>query len=266
MMLPRLRYIILLALALRVAFPVLILGLSQDINVFYDNDTIEYIEPARGLITSGQFATKGVPEIERTPGYPLLLIPGIILGHIELVTIALQIVLSCFSVFIIYKIGILLFDTHEIAVLCAALLAVEPLSIMYAGRLYSETLYATVLLIFLYFLIRYLKSGASVRHYIVRDCSGCHGLRKTYFLLYAFLDHVRAFPLGDSETIAGSQTVPACGRVLSNCNGHHCCLAGTQQNRDGVLGFFSHLGPKLIFLRWWRNLSQEERSEAALNS
>jgi 4-amino-4-deoxy-L-arabinose transferase-like glycosyltransferase len=156
----KLRYIILLALALRVAFPVLILGLSKDINVFYDNDTIEYIEPARGLITSGQFATKGVPEIERTPGYPLLLIPGIIFGRIELVTIALQIVLSCFSVFIIYKIGILLFDTHEIAVLCAALLAVEPLSIMYAGRLYSETLYSTVLVIFLYFLISYLKSGA----------------------------------------------------------------------------------------------------------
>ncbi len=160
MVLPKLRYIILLALALRVAFPVLMLGLSKDVKVFYDNDTIEYIEPARGLIASWQFATKGVPEIERTPGYPLLLIPGIISGHIELATIALQIVLSCFSVFIIYKIGILLFDTHEIAVLCAALLAVEPLSIMYAGRLYSETLYSTVLLIFLYFLIRYLKTGA----------------------------------------------------------------------------------------------------------
>jgi hypothetical protein len=156
----KLRYIILVALALRVAFPVFVLGLSKDINVFYDNDTIEYIEPAKGLITSGQFATKGVPEIERTPGYPLLLMPGILLGRIELVTIALQIVLSCFSVFIVYKIGILLFDRHEIAVMCAALYAVEPLSIMYAARLYSETLYATVLVIFLYFLIRYLKSGA----------------------------------------------------------------------------------------------------------
>jgi hypothetical protein len=31
---------------------------------------------------------------------------------------------------------------------------------MYAGRLYSETLYATVLLILLYFLVRYLKGGA----------------------------------------------------------------------------------------------------------
>lgn len=156
----KLRYIVLLALALRVAFPVLIFGLGKDISVFYDNDTVEYIEPARGLVTSGQFGSKGVPEIERTPGYPLLLIPGIVLGHIELVTIALQIALSCFSVFIIYKIGILMFDTHEIAVLCAALLAVEPLSIMYTGRLYSETLYSTILAIFMYFLIRYLKSGA----------------------------------------------------------------------------------------------------------
>lgn len=156
----KLRNIILAALALRIAFPLLIFGLSRDVNVFYDNDTIEYIEPARSLMTSGQFATNGVPEIERTPAYPLLLVPGILLGRIELATIALQIVLGCFSVFIVYKIGILLFDTHEIGLLCAALYAVEPLTIVYTSRLYSETLYATVLLICLYFLIRYLKSGA----------------------------------------------------------------------------------------------------------
>ncbi len=155
----KLRYVILTALILRVAFPVLVFSLSKDVKVFYDNDTIEYIEPATSLITSGQFTTNGVPEIERTPGYPMLLIPGIISGHIELVTIVLQILLSCFCVFIIYKIGILLFDSHEISLLCAGLYAVEPLTIMYCSRLYSETLYVTLLLAFLYFLLRYLKSG-----------------------------------------------------------------------------------------------------------
>lgn len=156
----KLRHIILVALVLRVAFPVLVFGLSKEVKVFYDNDTIEYIEPATSLITSRQFTTNGIPEIERTPGYPLLLIPGIMSGHIEPVTIALQIVLSCFCVLVVYKIGMLLFDSHEISLLCAGLYAVEPLTIMYCSRLYSETLYVTVLLIFLYFLIRYLKSGA----------------------------------------------------------------------------------------------------------
>jgi len=156
----KLRHIIIVALALRIAFPLFIFGLNKDVKVFYDEDTIEYIEPARGLITSGQFATKGLPEIERTPAYPLLLIPGIILDRIAPVTIALQILLSLFSVFVVYKIGVLLFYKDEIGLLCATLYAVEPLSIIYACRLYSETLYVTILLIFLYFMIRYLKMGA----------------------------------------------------------------------------------------------------------
>jgi hypothetical protein len=160
MTLPKLRYIILMALVLRVAFPFLVFGLSKDVKVFYDNDTIEYIEPATSLIMSGHFKTNGIPEIERTPAYPLLLIPGIISGHIELVTIALQIILSCFCVFMVYKIGIFLFDSHEISLLCAGLYAVEPLTIIYCSRLYSETLYVTLLLVFLYFLIRHLKTGA----------------------------------------------------------------------------------------------------------
>jgi len=148
------------ALALRVAFPLLILSVSKDLRVFHSEDTIEYIEPARSLIQSGRFAAKGLPEIERTPAYPILFIPGIMLGGIEFVTISLQILLSCFSVYLVYKIAVLLFDTHEIGLLCAALYAVEPLSIMYASQLYSETLYATVLLIFLYFLCKYLKNDA----------------------------------------------------------------------------------------------------------
>jgi hypothetical protein len=160
MTLPKLRYIILMALVLRVAFPLVVFSESRDVKVFYDNDTIEYIEPATSLLKTGLFRTNGVPEIERTPAYPLLLIPGIVSGHIELVTIALQIILSCFSVFIVYKIGILLFDSHEISLLCAGLYAVEPLTIIYCSRLYSETLYVTLLLVFLYFLIRHLKTRA----------------------------------------------------------------------------------------------------------
>jgi 4-amino-4-deoxy-L-arabinose transferase-like glycosyltransferase len=160
MSLPNLRCIILVALVLRVAFPVLVFGLNKDVQVFYDNDTIEYIEPATSLIKTGLFRTNGVPEIERTPAYPLLLIPGIISGHIELVTIALQIILSCLCVFMVYQIGTLLFDSHEISLLCAGLYAVEPLTTIYCSRLYSETLYVTLLLVFLYFLIRHLKTGA----------------------------------------------------------------------------------------------------------
>ena len=210
----KLRNIILVALALRIAFPVLIFGLNRDVNVFHDNDTIEYIEPARSLITSGQFVTKGVPEIERTPGYPLLLVPGILLGRIDLITIALQIVLGCISVLIVYKIGLLLFDTYEIGLLCAALYAVEPLTIMYTSQLYSETLYATVSFGFFVFSDQVSEERRAVRHHPVWRCFGRHGLCETHFLLYAFPDHSCAYPLDADEAIAQSQTILSCGLVL----------------------------------------------------
>ncbi|MGB6063218.1 MAG: glycosyltransferase family 39 protein [Desulfomonilaceae bacterium] len=156
----RILAIIVVAFILRLAFPLIVFGLSRDIKVFYNNDTMEYVAPAESLIASGRYAANGQPEIERTPGYSILFIPGIVLGSIGPVTIALQIVLSCFSVFMVYQIGILLFDKREIAILSAALYAVEPVSIIYASMLYSETLYASVFLIFLYFLLKYLKTHA----------------------------------------------------------------------------------------------------------
>lgn len=152
--------VIIVAFVLRLAFPLIVFGLSKDIKVFYNNDTMEYVAPAESLIASGRYVANGQPEIERTPGYSILFIPGILFRSIGPVTIAIQIILSCFSVFLVYRIGILLFDRREIAILSAALYAVEPLSIMYASMLYSETLYATLFLIFLYFLLKYLKTHA----------------------------------------------------------------------------------------------------------
>jgi len=153
-------YIIITALLLRIAVPVAAFALAKDTKVFHNADTIEYIEPAQSILTSGKFWTEGVPEIERTPGYSLLFIPGIVFGHVDAVTIALQIVLSCVSVVLVYKLGFLLFDNEEIAVLAAALYAVEPTAVIYVSLLFSETLYTASFLLFLYLLLRYVKTGA----------------------------------------------------------------------------------------------------------
>jgi 4-amino-4-deoxy-L-arabinose transferase-like glycosyltransferase len=151
--------IVLTALVLRTILAVAAFALNKDVTVFYDEDTIQYIEPAQSLLTSGTFVTNGLPEILRTPGYPLLFIPGIVSGHIEAVTIALQIVLGCIIVFLVYSLGILLFDNEKIAVLAAALYAAEPTSVLYVPFLYSETLFTTLLVLFLYFLLRHMKTG-----------------------------------------------------------------------------------------------------------
>jgi hypothetical protein len=76
--------------------------LTQDFTFSYQPDSGSYIESAESLLHSGTFSILGFPEIGRTPGYPFLLMLGIISGHLELVTIVVQILLSCFTVFLVF--------------------------------------------------------------------------------------------------------------------------------------------------------------------
>jgi Gpi18-like mannosyltransferase len=61
----------------------------------------------------------------------LLVIPGLLLDRLELVTILLQVVLSCFTVYMVYRTAKLLFKHQRVAIIAAVLYAIEPLSIMY---------------------------------------------------------------------------------------------------------------------------------------
>ena len=85
------------------------------------------------LISSGRYTRDGLPEIFRFPGYPILLMPGPLLGYPEIVAIAFQIMLSCLTVFLVYKIALMLFQRTDIAVFSAALYALEPLSVVYTS-------------------------------------------------------------------------------------------------------------------------------------
>ncbi|MEG4865197.1 MULTISPECIES: ArnT family glycosyltransferase [unclassified Microcoleus] len=121
----------------------------------YTPDTESYLITAKKLIESGQFATGVQPEIFRTPGYPLLLIPGILLGQQELVAIFIQILLSCFTIFLIYKIALAIWGESKIATFCALLYAVEPVSILWLTLLMPETLFTALITLFIYLLIKY---------------------------------------------------------------------------------------------------------------
>ncbi|MEK0180253.1 ArnT family glycosyltransferase [Microcoleus anatoxicus] len=121
----------------------------------YTLDTESYLITARKLIESGQFANSVQPEIFRTPGYPLLLIPGILLGQQELVAIFIQIILSCFTIFLIYKIALAIWGESKIATFCALLYAVEPVSILWLTLLMPETLFTALITLFMYLLIKY---------------------------------------------------------------------------------------------------------------
>ena len=152
-------YVILLAFAVRAALLLVVAANVADPRAHHTPDSASYIKLAEGLSTTGRFARGGAPEIMRTPGYPLLLVPGIRTAKLETITIALQIALSCLTVYLVFRIALLLFGGARVATLCALLYALEPLSIVYSGLILTETLFTCAMAVFLYFLLKYLASN-----------------------------------------------------------------------------------------------------------
>jgi hypothetical protein len=136
-----------LALLLRTLFPILGYFYTRDATIVYTPDTVSYIVPARELIAHHRFFSNGAPEIIRTPGYPLLLTAGLLLGRLESVTIALQILLSCFTVYMVYQTACILFEGEWIALIATTLYAIEPFSILFTSLLAPETLFTAVVMV-----------------------------------------------------------------------------------------------------------------------
>ncbi len=145
--------ILLLALALRAA---LILGAwSQGHGTnepFLAPDSASYLETATSLATTGTFTRAGEPDVVRTPGYPLLLVPGVWLGSPVGWGLTLQMLLSLLAIVIVYDLAHR-FGGPRSATVAALLMAIEPLSIIYTAKLLSETAFATLLLCSLWGLV-----------------------------------------------------------------------------------------------------------------
>ncbi len=154
---PHLHSILLLAFALRtIIFGATYFSL-RDNTAFYAKDTWSYLQPAIELTTAHSFTAFGEPEVFRTPGYALLLSLGVLLGHIEVIPIALQILLSCVTTYLVFRIANELFENERAATWSAFAYSIEPLSLISCSWLLSETLFATILAAALFFLLRFVK-------------------------------------------------------------------------------------------------------------
>lgn len=114
---------------------------ERDLRTWSVPDTPSYVAPARSLVERGAFTTAGRPEIKRTPGYPLLLAPGIGLGPWPLTTLALQLALAGATTCAVAAIARTWTGSTRSGWLAAALYACEPLSITYTSLLMPETLF-----------------------------------------------------------------------------------------------------------------------------
>lgn len=155
------RLVLMLAIAvvIRGSFALGAWLVTKDRTVFHVPDTGSYLAPARDLLAHGTFTRDGRPELARTPGYPLLLVPGIWLGSVEATTIALQIVLSALTVAGVFVLARLVFNDGPVALLAAGLYAVDPLSAIYTTILVSETLFTAVVVWSLVLIVAYVRGG-----------------------------------------------------------------------------------------------------------
>ena len=154
------------AFIMRAGISIVTVAVNKSDSAFSRGDTGSYVSAAKSLIESQSFSIDGQPEIFRTPGYPLLLIPGILVGRIVFVTIGLQILISCLTVAIVFKLALELFNSLKIAMLAAILYGFEPMSLVYSNFLMSETLFTFCIALFLLCSVKYLRL-ASINYLIM---------------------------------------------------------------------------------------------------
>jgi 4-amino-4-deoxy-L-arabinose transferase-like glycosyltransferase len=148
-----------IAFILRVGVAAAAYARTSDVQIFYGGDTDSYLDPARELVRSGNFATGGEPDVFRTPGYPLLLALGVAAGRPEIVTVALQILLSCATAYAVYNLARSTLDSERAAVTAVVLYAVDPYSVLYCSQLMTETLFTFLVTCAVVFLAQFLHNS-----------------------------------------------------------------------------------------------------------
>jgi Dolichyl-phosphate-mannose-protein mannosyltransferase len=158
----RKRLLLLLALVLctRLLFALVIWKTSGAFG-FFRADTPQYVKPAESLLhgsfsSSGVFSPENTPETSRTPGYPLLLLPGITLHHLVLVGIVENLLLAVASAWLVWLIADEFFPATSAPFWAVLLYCFEPVGLVYTNTLMSDTAFNAGILLFLWLFICYL--------------------------------------------------------------------------------------------------------------
>jgi 4-amino-4-deoxy-L-arabinose transferase-like glycosyltransferase len=230
-----------LALLLRALLPALGYLFTHDATIFYTPDSVSYIVPARELLAHHRFFSYGAPEILRTPGYPLLLTVGLLLGPFDFVTIVLQMLLGCVTVYVVYQTACLLFDCERTALIAAALYAIEPLSILFTSQIAPETLFTAQVMVGVYYLIRYLKQR-SLRYLLASSAALALSVYVRpigYFLLPIIAAGLIAWTLLTAKQNTPRLIAHALSFLIASFAGSWS-LAASEQNRDWLLRILRH--------------------------
>jgi 4-amino-4-deoxy-L-arabinose transferase-like glycosyltransferase len=126
------------------------------LNTLVQGDTDSYLEPGRNLLLHGSYASGGMPELFRTPGYSLFLAITSFAGVPA--AAAANVLLSLLSVFLVWKLGRAVFRNDRIALGAAWIFAFEPLSVLNSVLLLSDTLFLVLFLLSMERLVVFLRT------------------------------------------------------------------------------------------------------------
>ncbi|MBE7560729.1 glycosyltransferase family 39 protein [bacterium] len=138
-----------LAVALALRLGAFSLAVGRDPACMLEPDSPTYEGPAQALLAHGRFArvpeTPETPELHRTPGYPLFIAGVYALAGPNHIALGLaQIALSLVPIIVVHRLGRRVWNQR--AGRCAALLlALDPISLITAGLILSETAFTAVL-------------------------------------------------------------------------------------------------------------------------
>ena len=159
---------------------------------FFLADSYQYNLLGVNIAQHGYYTPNGgEPGLSRAPGYPVYLAAVYkIFGVKPAIALFLQIVLSGLIPLFLFMNAELLFS-KRVARIAAALSIVEPVSIIYANILYSETLFVIFLLISTYFFIKSLKNKNTTALFVSAITAGIGAYFRSVILYlplaYAFM-------------------------------------------------------------------------------
>lgn len=152
---------------------------------FHSPDTITYTEPAESIL-HGSYSRAGLPEIFRTPGYPFLLLPALVLGHLEAIAIFENILLATFSAWVIWRIARELFTDVRAAAWAVVLYCLEPMSLLQTEKVLTETAFTAGLLLMIWMLVRFLRQDGYTNLVLSALSLGCATYMRPVSLYLAF--------------------------------------------------------------------------------
>lgn len=124
----------------------------------------------------------------REPAYPAFLaLVYCIFGVKPFIAIFIQLLLSTLSVVLVYRVAMLLLNSHNVAILAALLVAIDIHSIYVANTLLSDTLFVFLFLFSLYYFLSGLQMKSLFRFVVSAIFMGIACLTRPVLLIYPFI-------------------------------------------------------------------------------